>query len=44
MVEGVEDFFDGGEGVEAVQVVDVDVVGLEAAEAGLELVAEVVAR
>ena len=27
-VESVEDFFDGGEGVEAVHVVDVDVVGV----------------
>ena len=42
-VEGVEDFFDGRERVEAVHVVDVDVVGAEAVEAGFEGSDEVVA-
>ena len=37
-VQGVLYLFDGGEGVEAVQVVDVDVVGAEAAQASFKAV------
>ncbi len=42
-VEGAEGFFDGGDGVVAVDLVEVDVVGLEAAEAGVDGVHDVAA-
>ena len=42
-VEGAEGFFDGGDGVVAVDLVEVDVVGLEAAEAGFDGVHDVAA-
>ena len=44
LVEGVEGLFDGRGGVEGVQVVDVDVVGVEALEGAFERGGEVVAR
>ena len=40
-VEGAEGLFDGGDGVVAVDLVEVDVVGLEAAEAGFDGVHDV---
>jgi hypothetical protein len=40
-VEGAEGLFDGGDGVVAVDLVEVDVVGLEAAEAGVDRVHDV---
>ena len=43
LVQRVEGFFDGGRGVEGVEVVDVDVVGVEALEGLLESGGEVVA-
>jgi hypothetical protein len=44
LVEGVERLFDGREGVEGVHVVDVDVIGLEAAQTAFDLAAQVITR
>src|SRR5580704_6783678 len=43
-IESVERFFDGGQGIETVQMVDVEVIRVEAAEAGFAGLEDVVAR
>ena len=43
-VEGLENFFDGRHRVEGVELIDIDVVGLQAAETGVDGIEQVIAR